>query len=195
MSRSSHPGASRRRLVFLCGIVPVFIVAVLALYRPPFLARLDDSVYDTVLRSARTQPPGSGIVIVDLDERSLSTLGQWPWPRDLVARLIAGLRDLGASTIAMDVVFAEPDRYASGCTAGASPDQTLADTLRAGDVILGYGFTFDPGGNGHGACVLHPIALPVLHPPTKPTVHHSSAPPGACAVCRCSPQRLVPPDS
>ena len=164
MSRSSHPGASRRRLVFLCGIVPVFIVAVLALYRPSFVARLDDSVYDTVLRSARTHPPSGGIVIVDLDERSLSTLGQWPWPRDLVARLIAGLRDLGASTIAMDVVFAEPDRYAAGRTAGASPDHTLADTLRAGDVILGYGLTFDPGGIGHGACVLHPIALPVLHP-------------------------------
>ena len=136
----------------------------LALYRPPFLARLDDSVYDNVLRSTRTYPPAGGVVIVDLDERSLSTLGQWPWPRDLVARLIGGLRDLGASTIAMDVVFAEPDRYASGRTGDTSPDQTLAETLRAGDVILGYGLTFDPGGIGRGACVLHPIRF---RPPPK----------------------------
>ena len=164
MSRSSRHSGTRRRLVFLCGIIPVFVIGVLALYRPPFLARLDDSVYDIVLRSARTHPPGGRIVIVDLDERSLSTMGQWPWPRDLVARLITGLRDLGASTIAMDVVFAEPDRYAHGRDLESSPDQTLAETLRAGDVILGYGLTFDPTGAGRGSCVLHPIALPVLHP-------------------------------
>ena len=164
MIRSSHAGAPRRRLVFLCGLLPAFIVAVLAIYRPPLVARLDDSVYDIVLRAARTHAPAGAIVIVDLDERSLSSMGQWPWPRDLVARLIRGLRELGASTIALDVVFAEPDRYASGRASDVSPDQTLAEVLREGNVILGYGLTFEGGGGGRGACALHPIALPVLQP-------------------------------
>jgi adenylate cyclase len=144
--------------------LPAFLAAVLAIYRPHFLGRLDDSIYDTVLRSTRTRSPAGRIVIIDLDERSLSTLGQWPWPRDLVARLIRGLRDLGASTVAMDVVFAEPDRYASGRAGDVSPDDTLAEVLRGGSVILGYGLTFEPRGTGRGNCVLHPIPVPVLQP-------------------------------
>jgi adenylate cyclase len=182
VSRPSGHGASRRRLVFLCGIAPVFCIAVLAIYRPPFLARLDDAIYDVVLRSARPHPPDGRIVIIDLDERSLSTMGQWPWPRDLVARLLTGLRDLGVSTIAMDVVFAEPDRYASGRMTDSSPDQVLADTLGAGDVILGYGLTFDPGGAGRGSCVLHPIALPVL----RPNEETNDAPFFRATGCVCS---------
>ena len=164
MLGSSHRGGLRRRLVLLCGIAPALIVAALAVYRPSFLARLDDAVYDIVLRSARTHSPAGRIVIVDIDERSLSSMGQWPWPRDLVARLIAGLRGMGASTIALDIVFAEADRYASGRSSDASPDETLAEALRSGDVILGYGLTFETRGTGRGACVLHPVTLPVLWP-------------------------------
>src|SRR5437667_7522961 len=114
--RSQGARATRRRLVFLCGLIPVLITAVLALYRPTWLARLDNAVYDILLRAARTQPPGDRVVIVDVDERSLSTIGQWPWRRDLIGRLVARLREMGASTIAMDIVFPESDRY------GALPD-------------------------------------------------------------------------
>ena len=91
--------------------MPTLVVAVLSLYRPPFLANLESSVYDTLLRSARSHPPDSRIVIVDVDERSLSAIGQWPWRRDVIGDLIARLRDLGASTVALDIIFAESDRY------------------------------------------------------------------------------------
>src|SRR5512132_1243824 len=105
------PGAKRRRLVFLCGLLPVVATAVLAIYRPGFLPRLDDAVYDAVMRSAPTDPPGNHVVIVDIDERSLSTIGQWPWRRDVIGELITRLRDMGASTIALDIIFAEADRF------------------------------------------------------------------------------------
>src|SRR6059036_935656 len=136
--RSQGAGATRRRLVFLCGVIPVLITAVLALYRPTSLARLDNAVYDSLLRSARTQPPGDRVVIVDVDERSLSTIGQWPWRRDLIGRLITRLREMGASTIALDIIFAEPDRdsgvsgFRARSKSGIAPDDELARTLREG---------------------------------------------------------------
>jgi CHASE2 domain-containing sensor protein len=34
--------------------------------------------------------------IVDIDDLSLSTIGQWPWRRDRIAQLIARLREQGA---------------------------------------------------------------------------------------------------
>jgi hypothetical protein len=98
-----------RLLVRLSGLVPTIVVAVLSVYRPPFLANLESSVYDTLLRAAQVHPPDSRIVIVDVDERSLSAIGQWPWRRDVIGALIARLRDLGASTVALDIIFAESD--------------------------------------------------------------------------------------
>jgi adenylate cyclase len=164
-------GPIRRRLVLLCGLVPVALTAVLALYRPPFLARIDDTVYDMLMRSARKAPRGDRVAIVDIDERSLATVGQWPWRRDRVAELISRLRALGASTIALDIIFAEQDRFdAVEHAANASeegsrgPDDTLAAALAQGHVIVGYGLTFDGGAPDLHGCVLHPISLAVQHP-------------------------------
>jgi adenylate cyclase len=50
------------------------------------------------------------VVIVDLDENSLRLVGQWPWPRHIVADLILKLKEYGAKVVAFDIVFAEEDR-------------------------------------------------------------------------------------
>jgi adenylate cyclase len=161
---SHDPHSTVRRITFLCGLVPTIVIAVLALYRPSFIARFDNGVYDLLLRWCPTRPPSGQVVIVDVDERSLSTVGQWPWRRDLVGRLIANLRDLGAATVALDIIFAERDRYDDSRLAVAHPatesratsDSTLTETLRQGRVILGYAMTFDPASGAPGGCVLHP---------------------------------------
>jgi len=48
--------------------------------------------------------------IVDIDDETLEKTGQWPWPRIRVAEMVAKLANAGASVIAFDIVFAEPDR-------------------------------------------------------------------------------------
>ena len=148
-----------RRRVILCGLAPIFITAVLSLYRPSFLANLEYSVYDRLVRAARTHPPDGQVVIVDVDERSLAAIGQWPWRRDLIGTLISRLRELGASTIALDVIFAEADRYDGS---GSNPDGVLAETLRTGGVVLGYALTFDRVPAGSSACVRHPLGLAII---------------------------------
>src|SRR5688572_21741273 len=74
------------------------------------------------------RPPDPGSIIVAIDEASFKAFGQWPWPRDLHARLIEQLRAGGAKLIILDLVFAEP---------GASPeaDKALAQVMGP-DVIL-----------------------------------------------------------
>lgn len=165
MTTSQSAAGPRRRLMLLCGVIPVLIAAVLAVSRPAALARLDDSVYDTLLRSIRTRPPAGRIVIVDVDERSLSAVGQWPWRRDIVGRLVSQLREMGATTIALDIIFAEPDRdSAPGRSDARTPDDALALALKEGNVVLGYAMTFESGARERSACVLHPVGLAVIHP-------------------------------
>jgi adenylate cyclase len=108
-----------------------------------------------------------------VDDRSLSAIGQWPWRRDVVGQLIARLRDAGASVIALDIIFAEYDRYAQPVNAdrrstgdkAAAPDTALADALRGGRVVLGYGLTFDAAPRAKSACALHPVGIAIVQPP------------------------------
>lgn len=156
--------------MFLCGVGAVIVTVVLAVFPPTLFGRLDNAAYDILLRSARTRPPGGRVVIIDVDERSLSAIGQWPWRRDLIGGLIARLREMGAATIALDMVFAEPDRYDPGASnqspeesPRATSDEALAATLREGRVVLGHAMRFDNLPSGTSTCVLHPVAPAVLH--------------------------------
>ncbi len=76
------------------------------------------------------EPRGPGIVIVGIDDPSFAELKlQWPWPREIHARLIDALSRAGAAVIAFDVVFSEPAR--------AEEDLALAKAIRkAGNVVL-----------------------------------------------------------
>jgi HD-GYP domain-containing protein (c-di-GMP phosphodiesterase class II) len=137
------------RALVLCGLVPTLVAALLSLYRPSFLRNWEYGTYDIMLRATPTKAPSGEIVIVDIDDRSLTTIGQWPWRRDVVGQLASRLRDLGASIVALDIIFAEPDRYDG---AGVPPDAALAETLRAGKVALGYAMTFVAGHTAPHPC-------------------------------------------
>ena len=64
-------------------------------------------LYQLIAPRVASQRP---VVIVDIDEASLKALGQWPWPRTIVADLVTRATQMGALVIAFDMVFAEPDR-------------------------------------------------------------------------------------
>lgn len=163
---------TRRRLVFLCGTGAVIVTAVLAVFPPALVGRLDTAAYDILLRSIRTKPLSGRVVIVDVDERSLSTIGQWPWRRDRIGDLINRLREAGARTIALDMVFAEPDRFGDtegssqstkGSARSVTSDEALAANLRGGRVVLGHAMRFDNAPFDPAGCVLHPVTPALLH--------------------------------
>jgi adenylate cyclase len=78
--------------------------------QPAVLTHMQNLVWDSFQRSKPRVYQPLPVRIVDIDEDSLSRLGQWPWPRTEVARLIDRLTDLGAATVALDILFSEPDR-------------------------------------------------------------------------------------
>ena len=101
-----NPPAMRTRLVTgLSGLLPALATVALAIYHPSPFDRLDNNVYDAMLRTVPARHHSNQVAIVDVDERSLATIGQWPWRRDVVAILIERIRDAGASVVALDVVF------------------------------------------------------------------------------------------
>lgn len=105
-----HQGSRWSLGVLITGIVLIAFEVVLAVQSPSFIVELDGLCYDTMLRSIDRASGVPETVIVDVDEYSLSRLGQWPWPRYQVARLIDTLCDSGARSVGVDFLFSEPDR-------------------------------------------------------------------------------------
>jgi adenylate cyclase len=93
------------------------------------------------------------VTIVDIDDKSLAKLGQWPWPRTRIADMIQNLTQSGAVAIGFDVVFSEPDRLNPDLVADQmrslddatraklrelpTNDQILAEAIKRSRVVLG----------------------------------------------------------
>ena len=110
MEKPQNARAAGRRLVLLCGVAPALWTVALAIFTPSLFTQFDRRVYDGLLRSLPKSAPHR-VAVIDIDERSVAAVGQWPWSRDVIARLVIGLRELGARVIAFDVVFPETDRF------------------------------------------------------------------------------------
>lgn len=92
--------------------------------------RPDSWIYD-ILVGSWLYAPSDRVVIVAVDEQSLTALGQWPWSRSVHATLIERLGEAGARGIAFDILLSEPGRD------GDNGDAALADAMLAnGRVVL-----------------------------------------------------------
>jgi adenylate cyclase len=83
--------------------------------------RLQYATFDTY-NKLKPRPASDHVAIIDLDEESIKKLGQWPWPRNVMAQIVGHLNDLGAKVIAFDIVFAEPDRTSPARIAQSLPE-------------------------------------------------------------------------
>jgi len=165
-----------RSRVLLYGILFSLLLFILNLVKPTLSDFLHYRFYDLLL-SANRGESSSVPVIVDIDEKSLKRYGQWPWPRYRIATLLDKLRNLGALSIGLDMLFAEEDRasihsirkevsrdFGVELNFREVPanlrdnDQRLAKTLAGGSVVLGYQFLFDEGSDSEN-CLLHPLRV------------------------------------
>jgi adenylate cyclase len=108
--------------------------------RPTRLMRLASfDAYQYRLPRARVSAPA---VIVEIDEASLARHGQWPWPRTLLAKLVARVAAAEPAAIGIDILMPEPDRLSPGALPDLVPglDPDLVRRLRdvpSNDAILG----------------------------------------------------------
>jgi adenylate cyclase len=100
---------------------------------------LRNLVFDSYQRLApRVYDKDSPVRVIDIDDRSLGRLGQWPWPRNRLAALVEKLAENGAAVVALDVVFSEPDRTSPENVLAALPESPERDALArvvAGDQL------------------------------------------------------------
>jgi len=120
------PRRSRSECLYLGALLALIISG---LVTSGALARLDALFYDE-LAGVNHRPPNPRILIIAIDQKSLRTLGRWPWSRKTHAALLDQLAAAGDNTVALDLLLAESE-------AEPGADAALADAIRRhGDVIL-----------------------------------------------------------
>jgi adenylate cyclase len=156
---------------------------------PPVEA-LERQLTDAQLVMSAAKTVDERIVIVDIDDRALTAIGRWPWPRRHLAELIDRCFDHGAVIVGVDLILAEPDETSGllrleqliekgplhddarlrsalpELRAQLDDDGQLAAALRRHPVVLGF-FLSDQAG---AAAALPPPLLPAadLHLPDLP---------------------------
>jgi len=140
----------------------VFVGHAARYYNIGIISVLDNVIYDA--RLVFTMPRGvdNRIVILDIDEKSLQEVARWPWPRDIMAKVVDTLFDhYKIAILGFDVVFAETDessgiqsldKLANGelkndsafqrayrdLRPGLDNDALFAKSLKGRPVVLGY---------------------------------------------------------
>ena len=160
---------SRDRLRMVLCLVPLLVLLAYAMgwLAQPLLERLDSRIYDMRVLSTLSGTRDERVVIVDVDEASLSRIGHWPWSRNRVANLLDELVvRQQARAVGVDMVFAEFDnssglsqlrslardasapgqafnRWVESKSAELDFDGQLVAAIHKRPVVLGYYFSSD----------------------------------------------------
>jgi len=101
---------SKKANVYI-GVLVASIFLYLSFFPLSFFESLEGVIYEIQMRLDTPRNPGeSKVSIVTIDDKSISKLGQWPWPRHVIAEMIMVLKNNGAKLIGIDFVFSEKEQ-------------------------------------------------------------------------------------
>ncbi|MBI5152991.1 MAG: adenylate/guanylate cyclase domain-containing protein [Parcubacteria group bacterium] len=104
----------------LLGLVLCITLLVEGSFSHGFLTKFENSLEDILVTP---KPFNQDIVILAVDNESISRIGQWPWPREVYAHILKTLENAHPKAVGIDIAFLENSRL------GEFDDAVLATTL------------------------------------------------------------------
>ena len=92
------------------GIFLLLFLVLIKIQDSNFVMKIENISYDIYQSLFIKKSNFDEVVIVDIDEKSIGEIGQFPWRRDVFANLIERLNQYGVSVITFDIFFSEEDR-------------------------------------------------------------------------------------
>ncbi|MCT7613903.1 CHASE2 domain-containing protein [Aliarcobacter butzleri] len=106
-------------IYFVLSLSLSIFLSAIYIFFPSLPDSLDNRLRDYLFTIRGELPHNQNVVIVDIDETSIKSLGQWPWSRDKLAKMLENLTLANVGIVGLDIVFAEEDR--------TSPHKILQD--------------------------------------------------------------------
>ena len=104
------------------------LLIVLKTINPTFIKSISFLSFDMYQKVFPLKKKDSDVIIIDIDEKSLSKFGQFPWNRSIFAKIIENVDSTNPKAIGFDVFFSEKDKQ--------SPEEIIKSyNILANDVI------------------------------------------------------------
>ncbi|KLE09103.1 adenylate cyclase [Aliarcobacter butzleri L355] len=136
-------------IYFVLSLSLSIFLSAIYIFFPSLPDSLDNRLRDYLFTIRGELPHNQNIVIVDIDETSIKSLGQWPWSRDKLAKILENLTLSNVGIVGLDIVFAEEDRTSPHKILQdlkiykkdvPNYDLEFANVVENSPVILGYQF-------------------------------------------------------
>ncbi|MCG3650922.1 adenylate/guanylate cyclase domain-containing protein [Aliarcobacter butzleri] len=136
-------------IYFVLSLSLSIFLSAIYIFFPSLPDSLDNRLRDYLFTIRGELPHNQNVVIVDIDETSIKSLGQWPWSRDKLAKILENLTLANVGIVGLDIVFAEEDRTSPHKILQdlkiykkdvPNYDLEFANVVENSPVILGYQF-------------------------------------------------------
>ncbi len=179
-TRKRPPGAFRTLLIGVGVVVALFLVNG---HYPSLLKLAELKTFDLRMYARGTHKPHGEVAIVAIDDKSISELGRWPWPRTVLAQLVDALKYYKVKVVGFDMVFSErddidlvrdkilatlkksglPDNQLTAAV-GVSNDEAFARAIKdQGTTFVGY--PLELGAEGDGSRISPGFQTKIASPP------------------------------
>ncbi len=159
---AAEPDRRRFGRIRVVGIAILVALAVLIGSEAAWTTGLRAAWFDTFQVIAPRIPRSMPVTVIEIDERSLAKIGQWPWPRTVTAELLDTISRYQPAAIALDIFMPEADalsperllarvgnsdaELARALARLPSNDTVLARALAGAGAVLGLAGTPEPTG-------------------------------------------------
>jgi adenylate cyclase len=166
---ASEAAAHRSGHVRLVAVPVLVALTALIWLDPPWNARLQSAWFDAYQVLSPRQVVSMPATIVEIDQKSLAALGQWPWPRSVLAQLIDDINRHKPAAIGIDIMWPEADAHSAErvLARAGKLDPALASQLAAlpfNDTLLARSLSAAPTVLAVTG-VAEPTGMPLRAPP------------------------------
>ena len=95
---------------YIVFLILLFFLIGLKVINPSFIKSVSFLSFDLYQKTFPLKKQSSAVVIVDVDEKSLVKFGQFPWSRNVFAKILENINRTNPKAIGFDIFFAEKDK-------------------------------------------------------------------------------------
>ncbi len=165
------------------GVLAIWFLNVSGLFAGP------EQLFEDIVLPVRSVP--ASVVVVAIDDESISRIGQWPWKREVFATVLSNMKAHAPAAVGIDVLFAEESRFGQG------DDAVLSGVLRGISYPVVFPVQFGRLGVVSGSAVSgsHAVFSDSIVPGPSTTLGHVNLIVDRDGVVRRFPSRIRASDA
>ncbi len=115
---------------YLIFLLILILLIILKSFNPSYIKSISFLSFDMYQKVFPIKKQDSNVVIIDIDEKSLSKFGQFPWNRSIFAKIIENVNEANPKAIGFDVFFSEKDKQ--------SPEEIIKSYNILSEDVINY---------------------------------------------------------